>query len=176
MINTVNLLLESSLSFRLPLNSDNVPLFKEYLNKYKYPACKFPINFISNNHMYIDYSLDENINYLHSWIDALYDDMYTEKERNIIVTYLVLTYGHGSFLLTNPELQLIEPFLEEESDKDEIVYFLDELRYYYVGSLLTRNSPRSDIINPILQHLLEIEKIHNQFQITMGQDKNEIDR
>lgn len=163
----INLLITSELKNRKPLNTERLSEYIEQLSGFKYPACKFPYNIIQNNPIYINYSLEENLEYFNIWLSALYNNIYTQDEINVLKLYTVLTYDNIPFYLSDSSMKLIEPYLETHFEKEEIEFFLDELRYNYLGTLLYNNSLEVETINNLISHLQNIEQEHNIFQMRM---------
>lgn len=173
MIGVLNLLFMADLKNRKPVDQNKLADYVAELSTFRYPACKFPYNIIQNNLIYSNYSLQENLEYFDTWLTALYEDMYTEEEIEVLKLYAVLMYDNVPCYLSNTAMEMIEPYLNVHFEKQEIEFFLDELRYNYLGTLLYSNSQDTETIDSLISQLRAIENDHNIFQYRMDTRQDE---
>lgn len=101
--------------------------------------------------------------------------MYTEDEIDVLKLYVVLMYDNVPCYLSDTAMEMIEPYLDIHFEKEEIEFFLDELRYNYLGTLLYSNSQDTETIESLITQLQAIESDHNAFQYRMQTRQDEFE-
>lgn len=165
------ILLVSQIKNRKPLDITQIDTLKNAVMNCEYPIGMFPSYILESNPLYTTQSIESNINYFESWISGIYGELYTEQEIYIISIYLSL-FTYVQFTLPQSVLILIDDLLSVASQKKEIQYFLEEIKYNYLGTLLYSNSSDTETINTLLNELRAIEVEHNFFEKELVLNRN----
>lgn len=151
---------------KTPFDAEKLAPIKEAITAYKYPVGIIADDMINQNPLYENAELDENISYLLSILEFLFKDIYSIQEINIIVAYLIMSY-YTHFSLNNKFKTYLYSFIQLSSDKPEIQFYIDEIKYRYLLSLIYSHSTQEEkeLINTLSTELSLIEEQHNKFTI-----------
>lgn len=155
---------------RLPCNENQLTAFKAKLDQFVYPLGMIPANAITNNDAYKQHSVQENIEYFADFTEFLFDDVYSTEEINIINIYLGLLNLSG-YTLDDDVIDIVSPLIQIHSNKEEIEYCLDEIRYKYLIHLIY-SKVSSDEIQPLIAQLSAVEDAHNSLTLERTIDNN----
>lgn len=159
------------LNQRAPLNKVLLTPLKETLDSYVYPVGMIPVSLFRKELNYEGYTFMDNFNYIKSFIYFLYNDYYTMTEIDIISAYTVM-HCAASYILNDDILQNLTRYLNISSDKPDIQYCLDEIRYQYLTTLIYTHSTNTSLINALMEALQPIEQDHNSFNIKLKKDES----
>lgn len=163
-MNIASLPLARILKNRLSFDSTKADYLKEEITNLKYPLGAFPINIVKSNKIYRNISMTDNIEYFNQFINYLYSDIYSQSEINIINIYLSLLVEFKE-ILKKEEISYLVPLINIDSNKKEIQYCLDEIRYRYLTHLIHTDSDDENTIQKLFNKLLPIEQEFNSFQM-----------
>ena len=159
------------LNSRLPINQQLLTPLKESLESYVYPVGMIPVSLFRKELNYEGYKFIENINYIKPFIHFLYNDYYTTTEIDIISAYTIM-HCTMSYILNDDILQNLARYLNVNSDKPDIQYCLDEIRYQYLSTLIYTHSTNTSLINMLMTALEPIENTHNSFNIRLKKNES----
>ena len=159
------------LNQRAPLNKVLLTSLKETLDSYVYPVGMIPVSLFRKELNYEGHTFMDNFNYIKSFIYFLYNDYYTMAEIDIISAYTVM-HCTASYILNDDILQNLTRYLNISSDKPDIQYCLDEIRYQYLTTLIYTHSTNTSLINALMEALQPIEQDHNSFNIKLKKDES----
>ena len=145
-------------------NQNNFAWIKDEVENYLYPLGIIPINAITNNAAYDDAEFINTYQYFEEITSYFFENIYTTEELDIINAYLmVCTFEH--LIFENNVLQFLNPYLNKTSNKAEIQYCIDEIKYAYLSSLVYSESDDNNLINSLIAELKPIEINHNSFNM-----------
>lgn len=139
---------------------DEIISFQDDIIKYAYPIGIIPPEAF-NTKLFLEGNLDHNLEYIETLLNLLFANYYSKEEIAICATFLsfnILT----SILLNETYIKRITPLLSKHSDKDEIQYIIDELKYRYLQYLLYSHTDDAQI-DSLIEELSLIETEHNTF-------------
>ena len=156
--------LESKIGLRLP-NDIDLNELKDYIKLFKYPCGCLPFNlYFNNSKAYLSTSIDEDYAYFNDFFYFLHD-YYTEEEYDIIVSHAALSFA-DQFVLDPPWRDKARQLIQYQTEKPEIQFLLDDIRYLHTRSLLyNENTKESKEIAEHVAYLKTIETEHNNFKI-----------
>lgn len=157
-----SLTLANILKNKLPFDQTKITSIIESINAFKYPLGVIPISALENNPLY-DVAINDNINYLNDFTQYIFKNIYTQDEINIINVYLLLR-NISQYVLSEEILAILIPLINIHSEKIEIEYCLDEIRYKYLIHLVYTNTNQNQI-NELMSYLSSIEEAHNSFRL-----------
>lgn len=135
------------------------------LKQYLYPVGIIPTNALESGTLYKISSYKENKEYLLDAFNFLFEDKYSNEEKNILILYYIIR-AYGQFILRDDMLQELIPLLDIHSEKKEIEYILEELKYKYLQHLINSGSQNEiEKIQSLIDELEPIESSHNHFNI-----------
>lgn len=146
----------------IPTNNEVLKIQNSF-KYYKYPIGIFPMDTIKNNINYSKQDFNYIKNYFESLVSVIFTNIYTNEEQNIIAMYLTIS------AIANPkdlilEKDTISTYLNMSSNKAEIQYCIDEIKYTYLNLLIyVQNSTQE--FNTLLDELTLIEQQHNNFKL-----------
>lgn len=144
---------------RAEMSPEIIEEFQEEIDSYKYPLGAFPIDFLASGiNALTDFTY--NLDYISKLIAQLYINYYTEDDMNIISIYIAMRMSSHNLKM----FSTLKSLLNVTSDKLEIQYCLEELKYTYV-EMAIENRMDFDLIPTLLNDLREIEEIHNNFSL-----------
>lgn len=156
LINLLNRHLPPDESALLPLKND--------INSYVYPVGILPVNLIQKNLNYTNYTYDESIEYLTPFINYLFQEYYSSNELQIITAYL-LVHCTYNYVLPVSFMENLKIFLDITSNKPDIKYCLEEIKFYMLQTLVYNKSSNTELIDKLIAQLSSIEKEHNTFNL-----------
>ena len=128
---------------------------------------------LKDNKEYLNYSKNENITFLYTFLYTLFNDTYTKDEYDIIIDYLLLLIDYN--YLDDTDLQLtIEELSSNNYDKPEIVYLIEELKARLVSHYLMKSYDITKI-DKLIAELDPVEDQHNAFELHAIIDKSQQD-
>ena len=152
----------SLLNQHVDITDEDIEFFKSKINLYNNPLSLVPITMVDRN-VYENYTLNQNISYFNNLNSKLFNNIYSNEEINIINIYMAKIVDNRFRSYSDKKIA-ISDLLEVNSNKEEIQYCLDELRYIYLHALVEENSPNIELINNLINILLPIEDSHNSFK------------
>lgn len=145
----------------LPTEDAIIDSQKQIEEKFNYPMGFINTEILRDSIAYKDYSVEENYIFLKQFMNALFSTYYTEQEIDILSIYF-LTFLYNNIEINLPEIStLIAPLLTIHSNKADIEFCLNSLRYYKLTSLLYINSPDRTLIQELISMLDGIEDEYN---------------
>ena len=147
------------------LTSDDLSLIIKNIEIYLFPIGVIPIEAIEANSLYERDTIIENLEYFNSITSIIFKDIYSIEEINIINAYLIIQSYSQTFLTSEME-KLILLFINKTSNKKEIQYCIDELKFNYLKKLIYTNSSQQELINKLITELEVIEQDHNAIEIS----------
>lgn len=156
------------------INNQNLPndeeliIIKKSIQNYKYPVGFLydTLNFLrtkNNNEASID-----SYNYFKALIRCLFSEAYTEEELDIITIYSFM-YFYFNAPLNELEINEMKKNLSKTSEKPEIIFLLEDIKFKYLQYLLQHNYNNEEnekLIQNLFNELLAIEDSHNNFYIS----------
>lgn len=162
-MNLMNLRLIKAIRNHDMIDAKDLATWNARIPLYKYPIGAFPKQVIQNNHQYLDRSYKVNLNYFKRLLSEIYSNFYTSDELDIICTYLMLITTN-EYSVESSMLPWVTPYIEIHSEKPEIEFCLEEIKYYYLYMLLDVNTAAANqSFETIYNELLLIEDQHNHF-------------
>ena len=141
-----------------------VEIIQNDLSKYKYPAGMLVQVYKPLSYKYVAATLPQNLQYFENLTQSIYADLYNISEFKILNLFLSLLSENDQILSNIKEEAIIE-VLELQTDKEEIQYCLDEIKYHYLTALIYVRPHISAPIDSLIEELLPIEESHNAFHI-----------
>lgn len=165
-MNTAGALMLWRLKNRQELTEDDIQILIPEVERYKYPMGSIPTHIFIQTKQYKNETIINNYNYFLTFTTNLLNNYYTEEELKIIsVYYLSLTYT--DYILSTDLILLFDEYLNTNSDKTEIEYCLDEIRF---KRLLSYTSMPDYFDNEkfiaLLNKLRLIEEEHNKIHLS----------
>lgn len=160
MIDTTHIKLLYLLRERKIPTEDEIAFFRSAIDLYVYPLGVMQTNSLYNNINYESHTFIENINFFNEITSILYNGIYTTEELEIINIFFSLQCETGQ-TLTVAKQEILSPILQLTSNKKEIEYCLDEIRFYYLLALVHLDSNDTEQINALIEQLASIEEEHN---------------
>ena len=130
------------------------------MSSFIFPLGVLPYDMVNSSMHYSGTSLLENITYFNNITSILFDNVYSKEEIDIINIFLACKC-ETSLDLDSTKKQIISKLLNINSDKTEIQYCLDEIRFSYLRMLIYTDSTDIELINSLLERLSTIEQEHN---------------
>ena len=155
------------------LSQEKYIKFKEKIKDYVYPMGAIPTFAMIHNQLYSLATLKENVEYFDNILNNLYNDIYTKEEIEIIKAYLI-TICYSDYIYDDVLTEFFSPFVYMNSEKLEIKYCLEEIKFRFLQSLMYNQSNDDELINKLFNELEPIEQSHNAFVLTelkLGRDK-----
>lgn len=164
-MNLMNLRLIKAIRNHDMIDAKDVATWNERIPLYKYPIGAFPRQVVQNNSQYLARSYKVNIDYFKRLLSQIYSSFYTADEIEIICIYLTLI-ATSEYLIDASMIPLVSPFIQTHSEKPEIEFCLEEIKYYYLFMLLNVNtSAANESFETIYDELCLIENQHNHFNL-----------
>lgn len=151
---------------KLPFDEEKLNSIKSAISNYKYPAGIIADDLLTQNTLYENATLTENVEYLSTIFNFLFQDIYSSQEIDIIIAYLI-SCSYDNFVFDTETKAYFYPFIQLQSEKPEIQYYIDEIKYHYLLSLIYSHSTQEEkvLINILSEQLSTIEEKHNTFAI-----------
>lgn len=144
-------------------SDEEIISYRDRINTFVYPLGLIPLSVLINSIHYKQYTFQQNIKYFQSFLSVLYQDIYSKKEIEIISVFLTLTC-HQKTELDTEIIELLAPFINIMSEKEEIRYCLEEIKYNYLVNIFQKD-PYNPIVSTLINELSLIEDRHNSFQL-----------
>lgn len=158
---------------RLLPDDEEIEILKNSIEKYVYPIgmCT-PIQFINAEDQYLQFSTEENYIYMNNFITKLFNAYYTNDELTILSIYVLLLLYRGKFFLNNT-LSIIPSLLFIHSEKTDVEYCLNTIRYHKLTSLMhTQSTPENNSLAlRLISELEDIEDEYNNMQLGAFKDE-----
>ena len=171
-MNTAGALILWRLKNRQELTEDDIQILTPEIERYQYPMGMIPTHFFTQTKQYKNETVLNNYNYFFTLVTSLLSNYYTEDELKIISIYY-LTLAYTDYILPTDFISLLDEYLEVTSDKTEIEYCLDEIRFKrLVSYTYIENYLDNDGFITLLNKLRLVEEEHNQIQLGSLKDES----
>lgn len=153
------MLLKLTQNQEMPSDSQ-IQQIKESIPTYKYPIGILAQNSFASQKFKKD-TIEHTYEYIKLLITTLLSDYYSQDE--IKLCSLFFTCNSAAVIQINANFyDNLSYTINENSDKKEIQFIIEELQYKYIMHLFYTDS-MDEQLDPLIEHLASIEKVHNSF-------------
>lgn len=160
MLNQVQLMF--NLKMREIPTEETVAASRELIKRYAYPVGIINTEVLREGKVYQNYSIDQNYTFLKQFITTVFSIYYNESEINIITIYL-LNFVYNNTEMNDKLLKFVNPILFNHSEKEDVEYCLDSLRYARLIAMLYLEDVDESLLRRLFAELKDIEEQHNIF-------------
>ena len=123
---------------QIPDNQEIELIKRGFLDECKYPIGAIPGNILDQYpNIYPEMTVQQNYEFCRQFIFALLDEYYTTTELEICSVYMLqLIYRHVFFPQEELFTNYVDQYLETHSDKPDIEYCLNQMRYRKLKALI----------------------------------------
>ena len=146
------------------------------LNEKLIPSCVYPIgaipHFMFDDYLekYSDCTVADFYEYCQALTHKVLDCYYTPQELEICAVYFLQSIYQYVYMAPVELFDYINPFLFEHSDKEEIEYCLNQMRYRKLKFLLYSKDATSEEIYKLISILEPIEEKYNSIVLEDQRD------
>ena len=99
-------------------------------------------------------------------MNYLFNDIYTAQEKSILVLFAI-TRISNHFIVSDEMAQAMHEIINLESDKVDIQYYIDEIKFKYLLhlTLIPTDTRDEQLIERLMTELAEIEDVHNKINL-----------
>lgn len=151
-----------SLKDRVLPTEELVDEAKTSIENHTYPIGVIATNIFAQTTAYKDYSITDNHNFCSNFITAVFSDYYTQTELDILSYWLLQAIYIDDMYTRYEIIKLANSYLFTHSDKKDVEFCLNTLRYLRLTSLLyTNEASDEELINDLFEELEDAEEEYN---------------
>ena len=130
----------------------------------------YPIGIISDmifqqTSVYHNYTLQENYTYCKEFINTVFNSFYTNEELSILSLFLLQAIYNTDIITKDKAVQLADSYLFTHSEKKDVEFCLNTLRYVRLTSLLRDLNPDNDLVDQLFKELDGVEEQYNNMNL-----------